>query len=69
MRETDRLKPRQPREGILTTVAAPCSRRGQREPFCFSEWEPEGSRGRLLGPKHAEGNSYSEVKREDSNFW
>lgn len=25
VRETDRLKPRQPREGILTTVAAPCS--------------------------------------------
>lgn len=56
-RETDRLKPRQPREGILTTVAAPWSRGGQRELCCFCEQEPEGSRERLLGPKHAEGDS------------
>lgn len=35
VRETDRLKPRQPGEGVMTTMAAPCSQGGQRKPFCL----------------------------------
>lgn len=63
VRVTDRLKPRQPGEGGITTMAAAGSLGGPKRLLCLFEWEPEGSRGRLIGPRHVERTSNSSVKK------
>ena len=55
VRETDRLKPRQPGEGVMTTVVPPVEwARG--ELSCLFEREPEGQQGKAVRPKAREEN-------------
>lgn len=56
MKETDRLKPRQPGEGVMTTVVPPVVERARGELFCLFEWEPEGQQGKAVRPKACEEN-------------
>lgn len=50
VRETDRLKPRQPREGLLAAVAAPRSRGAKGNHSAASSGSPREA-GQAAGPK------------------